>query len=271
MKLFRAWHGYKFIDPAESGALLPIIHLNGFKISNRTIYGCMDDLELVTMFTYVSNPFKFYVQASSRMHSGYGYKVRIVSDLRNIDCDLAASLDWALSEIHAIQHAARSGKPISKPRWPLIILRTPKGMSGPKQLHGEYIEGSFHSHGVPLPEANHDDEQFGVLKGWLESYRPKELFDNEGKPRKEMMAIVPAEEAKRMGQRKECYAAYVPLDVPAWKNYAVKKGTQDSCMTRIGEYLHDVIEQYVRSPPLSFFHSLTHSPQKPKDFPYLEP
>ena len=103
-----AWHGYKYIDPAESGAVLPIVHVNGFKISERTIYGTMDDKEITALFT------------------GYGYQVRIVEDLENIDKDLAASMEWALGEIHKIQKAARSGDPIVKPRWPVLILRTPK-------------------------------------------------------------------------------------------------------------------------------------------------
>ena len=103
-----AWHGYKYIDPAESGAVLPIVHVNGFKISERTIYGCMDDKEMVALFT------------------GYGYQARFVEDLDDIDADISASMDWALGEIRKIQQAARSGKPIMKPRWPVLIMRTPK-------------------------------------------------------------------------------------------------------------------------------------------------
>lgn len=103
-----SWHGYKYIDPAESGAVIPIVNLNGFKISERTIYGCMDDRELVSLFT------------------GYGYQPRFVDDLNDIDADLDASMEWALSEIRRIQKAARSGKAIMKPRWPVLILRTPK-------------------------------------------------------------------------------------------------------------------------------------------------
>ena len=103
-----AWHVFKYIDPAESGAVLPIVHVNGFKISERTIYGTMDDKEITALFT------------------GYGYQVRIVENLEHIDEDLATSMEWALSEIKKIQHAARSGNPIVNPRWPVLILRTPK-------------------------------------------------------------------------------------------------------------------------------------------------
>jgi xylulose-5-phosphate/fructose-6-phosphate phosphoketolase len=103
-----AWHAAKYIDPKESGAVIPIVHVNGFKISERTIYGTMDDKEMVALF------------------SGYGYQVRFVEDLENIDTDLAASMDWALSVIRKIQSDARSGKPQMKPRWPVLIMRTPK-------------------------------------------------------------------------------------------------------------------------------------------------
>lgn len=105
---FSAWHAYKYLDPAESGAVIPIVHVNGFKISERTIYGCMDDKEMVTLF------------------SGYGYQTRFVEDLDDIDADMAASMEWALGEIRKIQKAARSGKPILKPRWPVLVMRTPK-------------------------------------------------------------------------------------------------------------------------------------------------
>ena len=115
----RSWHAIKYIDPAESGAVLPILHVNGFKISERTIFGCMDNKELVTLFT------------------GYGYQVRIVENLEDIDADLHNSMMWAIGEIHKIQKAARSGKPIMKPRWPMLILRTPKVWRW--YLHGDPI------------------------------------------------------------------------------------------------------------------------------------
>lgn len=104
----RAWHGYKYIDPAESGAVIPIVHINGFKISERTIYGCMDDKEMAALFT------------------GYGYQPRFIEDLEDIDVDVGTSMEWALDEIRKIQKAARSGKAILKPRWPVLIMRTPK-------------------------------------------------------------------------------------------------------------------------------------------------
>ncbi|KAI6025181.1 XFP N-terminal domain-containing protein [Pisolithus microcarpus] len=225
-----AWHGYKFIDPVVSGAVLPIVHVNGFKISNRTIYGCMDDKELVALFC------------------GYGYQPRIVKDMANIDKDLAASMEWALGEIARIQKAARSGKPIVKPRWPVIILRTPKGFSGPKELHGEYIEGSYRSHQVPLPNAKTDETELKMLQSWLASYDPQQLFCIGGDkntpdcaPCPEVLQIVPDNRDKRLGMRKEAYAAYQPLKVPAWATFGVQKRSQASCMKTVGEFLKQVI------------------------------
>jgi xylulose-5-phosphate/fructose-6-phosphate phosphoketolase len=112
----RSWHAIKYIDPAESGAVLPILHVNGFKISERTIFGCMDNREIVCLFT------------------GYGYQVRIVEDLEDIDNDLHSAMSWAVEEIRNIQKAARSGKPIMKPQWPMIVLRTPKVCTHPLGL-----------------------------------------------------------------------------------------------------------------------------------------
>jgi xylulose-5-phosphate/fructose-6-phosphate phosphoketolase len=220
-----AWHGFKYIDPAESGAVLPILHVNGFKISERTIFGAMDDKEIAALF------------------SGYGYQVRIVEDLPNIDNDLAASMDWALSEIKKIQQAARSGKPIIKPQWPMLVLRTPKGLSGPKQIHGEYIEGSFRSHQVPLPAAKTSAEELQALEDWLSSYNPQELFTKDGVPNEAILRIVPEANGKKLGQRKESYANYSPLSTPDWESLCEQKGSQESCMKAVGKFLREVIKQ----------------------------
>src|SRR5579859_1315413 len=128
-----AWHSYKFIDPAESGAVLPILHLNGYKISNPTIYGTMSDDELLSLFT------------------GYGYQVLFVEG-DDLDAALYGALDWAYQEIRHIQQAARSGQPIAEPHWPVILLRSLKGWTCPKEMDGEPLEGSYRSHQVPIPD-----------------------------------------------------------------------------------------------------------------------
>ena len=173
--------------------------------------------------------------------SGYGYQVRIVSDVANIDNDLAASFDWALKEIRNIQSAARRGEPILKPRWPVIILRTPKGLSGPKSVHGEILEGSFRSHQVPLPLAKTSAEELDMLVHWLKSYKPNELFNGDGTPVDDIIKLIPERNDKKLGQRHEAYKAYTPLGVPDWRSIAVERGTQESCMKRVGEYIRDVI------------------------------
>ncbi|CAG8554391.1 1895_t:CDS:10 [Ambispora gerdemannii] len=236
-----AWHSYKFIDPAESGAVLPILHDNGFKISEKTIYGTMDDSELSALFT------------------GFGYKVRIVSDLENIDKDLAASMEWAYQEIRNIQKHARSSdlKPIFKPKWPMLILQTPKGWTGPRTLHGQPIEGSFRSHQVPLPHAKTDDEEFKLFDSWLKSYRIHELIDVDKV--KKGASIVDAEiinqrvldvipnEKFRMGSRKETFANYKPLELPDIKEFMLHKGEFISSMKTIGSYAAKVIENNPKS------------------------
>ncbi|EIN09747.1 phosphoketolase, partial [Punctularia strigosozonata HHB-11173 SS5] len=222
-----AWHAAKYLDPKESGAVLPIVHVNGFKISERTVYGTMDDRELVALFV------------------GYGYQVRFVEDLGEIDRDLAASLEWAVAEIGKIQKAAREGRPIVKPRWPVLIMRTPKGWGGPKEFDGKIIEGSFHAHQVPLPAANKDQKQLEALQAWLRSYKTEELFTVDGAPVDDILSIIPQEKEKRLGQRAEAYKAYRPLDVPDWREFAIakEKGEQASCMQAVGRLLRAVIER----------------------------
>jgi len=215
-----AWHAAKYLDPKESGGVIPIVHVNGFKISERTIYGCMDELELVALFT------------------GYGYQVRFVGEvLGEIDADMAASMDWAVGEIRKIQKAAREGSPIVKPRWPVLILRTPKGWTGPKTYKGEFVEGSFHSHQVPIPDAKKDDEGRIALQQWLRSYDPATLFDDSGAPVQEILDLIPD---KPVGQLKETYNGHNPISAPDWRPFGVEKGNQVSSMKAVGEYLDAV-------------------------------
>ena len=219
-----AWHGYKYIDPAESGAVLPVVHVNGFKISERTIYGCMDDKEMAALFT------------------GYGYQPRVVDDLDDIDADLSSSLEWALAEIKRIQSAARSGKPIMKPRWPVLILRTPKGWSGPKKVHGQIVEGSFKAHQVPLAAAKTDPEELKMLQDWLLSYKPEELFKENGDVIDEIKSIIPENPERRLGQNKKCYDVYEGLKPMDWRKLAVKKGSSESSMKQVGKLLEQVVQ-----------------------------
>ncbi|OAQ98437.1 hypothetical protein LLEC1_02581 [Akanthomyces lecanii] len=216
-----AWHAIKYIDPAESGAVLPILHVNGFKISERTIFGCMDDKEIVSLF------------------SGYGYKVCIVETMDNIDQELFSAMEWAVGEIREIQKMARSGSPITKPRWPMIVLRTPKGWTGPKKVDGEFMEGSFHSHQIPVPKAKTDEGHLHILQDWLRSYGVETLL-KDGTPSESVVSVLPKSASKRLGQNKLTYDAYRPLKLPDWKKFGIDKDSAASSMKTIGELIKQV-------------------------------
>ncbi|KAL2690148.1 hypothetical protein Neosp_004216 [[Neocosmospora] mangrovei] len=214
--------------PSKSGAVIPILHANGFKISERTIFGCMDSKELVSLF------------------SGYGYQPAIVETLDEIDVELASALEWAISEIRSIQGAAREGKPIAKPRWPMIILRTPKGWTGPKKVDNEIIEGSFHAHQIPIPNANKDEKHLKILQDWLQTYDAGRLLKG-GKPTESILQIMPQKDEKRLGQLKQTYDPYKALKLPDWKPFSVEASQQRSCMQQTGKFLDRVITENPKS------------------------
>ncbi|BEJ06802.1 hypothetical protein CcaverHIS641_0400710 [Cutaneotrichosporon cavernicola] len=238
-----AWHSHKYLDPATNGAVIPILHINGYKIGERTISGCMDDLELAALFV------------------GYGYKPRVVeygkvgdaqpdgktnheNDVA-VNYDMAASMRWALSEIRQIQEAARSGNPITKPRWPVILMRTPKGWTGPREVGGHTVEGSWRSHQVPVNACATDHGQFNQLVEWLKSYKPEELFHAGGSgelidPR--ATKIVPKKEKLRMGQNTATYDAFEPLKVSDWREFLHSKDSEVSNMKAIGAYVKKIVE-----------------------------
>ncbi|KAL7945835.1 XFP N-terminal domain-containing protein [Trichoderma barbatum] len=223
-----AWHSIKYLDPSESGAVIPILHVNGFKISERTIFGCMDNKELVLLF------------------SGYGYQVCIVETLDLIDIELHSALFWALSEIKKIQDAARGGNPITKPRWPMIILRSPKGWTGPRTVDNEIIEGSFHAHQVPVIKANKSEEHLHILQDWLKSYDVGKLLAN-GKPSHDVLDILPPEDDKKLGQLKLAYNCYRGLDLPDWTQYAAEKLDQASSMQQAGKFIDNVARKNTKT------------------------
>lgn len=232
-----AWHGYKYLDPAESGAVLPILHLNGYKISSPTIYGTMSDAELQHLFT------------------GYGYQVRLVED-PDLDADLYVSMDWAYGEICRIQQAARSGQPIAQPSWPLIILRSPKGWTGVKEIDGQPIEGSFRSHQVPVSSPKTNPEHLQLLENWLRSYHIEELFNEQGQPLPEILEQCPQGE-RRMGTNPHTFGGRIrrDLDLPDLSEFEVpvervsteqnrgRGGDQASSTQQVGKYLQAVIER----------------------------
>ncbi len=234
-----AWHCYKFIDPAESGAVLPILHLNGYKIANPTIYGCMSDEELLHLFT------------------GYGYQVLFVEgeDIHALNPQMYGALDWAYSEIRRIQNAARSGQRIEKPQWPLLILRSPKGMTGVKEIDGEPIEGSYRSHQIPVMGVKSNPQHLQLLEQWLRSYNIEELLEPSGSPKTEILEQCPKGE-RRMGSNPHTYGGrirHTPVlpDVHEFKagkeeDSSAKSfqhgGENVSSSEQLGKYLADVIQ-----------------------------
>jgi xylulose-5-phosphate/fructose-6-phosphate phosphoketolase len=236
-----AWHCYKFLDPAESGAVLPVLHLNGYKIANPTIYGTMSDEELLALFT------------------GYGYQVIFVEG-DDLDASLYGAMDWAYHEIRRIRQAARSGQPIEKPRWPVILMRSPKGMSGVKEMDGEPIEGSYRSHQVPIPDPKTNPEHLRLLEGWLRSYHIEELFDEQGSPKPEILEQCPKGD-RRMGSNPHTFGGRIrrDLDLPDIFEYAVRveqvaasetgpeKNSLVSGPEMLARYLSDVILRNLRT------------------------
>lgn len=226
-----AWHANKFVNPAADGGVLPILHLNGFKISSPTIFGTMDDEELTALFT------------------GYGYAVRIVDLARlgdRIDAGMASAVSWAYGGIRGLQQAARSGRPPERARWPMIVLRTPKGWTGPKEVEGKIIEGSFRAHQVPGIELKTRPAQLQAVERWLRSYRPDELFDKEGRPAEDIRALCPKGD-RRIAQNPHSFGGKVrrPLHLPALGEHEVtirgRGAARAGSMGELGKYLRGVI------------------------------
>jgi xylulose-5-phosphate/fructose-6-phosphate phosphoketolase len=227
--LAAAWHSGKFLDPVTCGAVLPILHLNGYKLSGPTIFGRMSDRELEHLFT------------------GYGHRVRIVAgdEPAGVHRDMWAALDWAYETIRAVQDEARAGRAAVRPGWPMIVLRTPKGWTGPRSLDGVPIEGTFHAHQVPIPDPAGNPGHLEALDAWLRSYRPRELFDEQGRPRPDVTSICP-EGDRRIGMNPcaDGGRLLVPLELPPPGAYGVQvpvPGAVQAEGTRhLGRYLRDV-------------------------------
>jgi hypothetical protein len=171
--LAASWHSNKFLNPVTDGAVLPILHLNGYKIANPTVLARIPESELVSLL------------------EGYGHRVHIVAgdDPAPVHQQLAATLDACVREIQAIQRQAREPGDASRPRWPMIVLRTPKGWTGPKTVDGVQIEGTFRAHQVPIGDVRGNPGHLAELEEWMRSYRPAELFGPDGTPVPELAAL----------------------------------------------------------------------------------
>jgi xylulose-5-phosphate/fructose-6-phosphate phosphoketolase len=228
--LAASWHANKFLNPARDGAVLPVLHLNGYKIANPTILARIPESELRALL------------------EGYGYAPRFVSgsEPEAMHQQMAATLDEVVAEIGAIQHRARAEGDTSRPRWPMIVLRTPKGWTGPREVDGVPVEGTWRSHQVPLAGLAQRPDHLATLEAWLRSYRPEELFDEAGAPRAELAGLAPKGE-RRMGANPHANGGRLqrPLELPDFRDYAVEvpaPGATTAEATRVlGGFLRDVI------------------------------
>jgi xylulose-5-phosphate/fructose-6-phosphate phosphoketolase len=228
--LAASWHSNKFLNPVTDGAVLPILHLNGYKIANPTVLARIPQQELESLFY------------------GYGYRPITVAgdDPVNVHQQLATAMDEAFDQIGAIQQAARLDGEKGRPLWPMIILRTPKGWTGPKEVDGKKVEDTWRSHQVPLSETHTNREHMAQLETWLRSYRPEELFDDGGVLRPALRELAPTGQ-RRMSANPHANGGLLlrDLDLPAFPNYAVavdQPATETAEATKVlGTFLRDVI------------------------------
>ncbi|MBB5445814.1 MULTISPECIES: phosphoketolase [unclassified Paraburkholderia] len=228
--LATAWHSNKFINPAHDGTVLPILNLNGYKIANPTILSRISSRELEALFV------------------GYGYTPHFVegSDHAEMHRKMAHTLDTVLGEIRAIHQQARANGNLERPLWPMIVLRTPKGWTGPKQINGHKVEGSWRSHQVPFSDVRNNSANLEVLEEWMRSYRPAELFDAEGRLIPELKALSPRG-PRRMSANPHANGGVLrrELKLPDIRAYAVDvqhagKVLQENTRP-LGEFLRDTM------------------------------
>jgi xylulose-5-phosphate/fructose-6-phosphate phosphoketolase len=228
--LATGWHGNKFLDPATDGAVLPILHLNGYKIANPTIFARIPPEEL------------------QQLLEGYGYRPYFVSgdEPAAMHRLMARTLDEIVAQIRSIQQQARDGTLKDRARWPMVVLQTPKGWTGPKTVDGLKVEGTFRSHQVPLAEVRTNPAHLQQLEDWMRSYRAEELFDATGRLRPELAELAPSAE-RRMGANPHANGGIMLRDLrmPDFREYAVAvnaPGAGDAEDTRVlGSFLRDVI------------------------------
>ncbi len=228
--LATSWHSNKFLNPLSDGAVLPILHLNGYKIANPTVLARIPDQELEDLL------------------SGYGYRVHLVAgaDPARMHQKMAAALDLAVEGISQIQLRARRQGMVERPRWPMIVLRTPKGWTGPKEVDGLKVEGTFRAHQVPLAEVRTNPDHLAQLVEWMKSYRPEELFDEQG-GLVQALAELPPKAHRRMSANPHANGGLLLKDLalPDFRDYAVPVSTPGAQLAEatqiLGQFLRDVI------------------------------
>ena len=228
--LATGWHSNKFLNPRSDGVVLPILHLNGYKIANPTVLARIPRAELESLLT------------------GYGWRPYFVAGAEpwSMHAQMATTLERVLDEIAAIRERARGGGAVLRPRWPMIVLQSPKGWTGPKTVDGVQVEGTWRAHQVPLAEVRSNPAHLRLLEQWMRSYQPEELFDSDGAPRAHLLELTPRAE-RRMGSNPHANggAHSAPLELPAIAPFAVpveRPGKAAAEATRVlGMWLREVL------------------------------
>ena len=235
--LAASWHSNKFLDPRRDGAVLPILHLNGYKIANPTILARIPESELRSLL------------------EGYGHTVHFVTgdDPATVHGLMAETLDRVLDEIAEIQGAARAGRGGARPRWPMIVLRTPKGWTGPREVDGKPVEGTWRSHQVPFAEVRTNPGHLALLETWLRSYRPEELFDATGALVPELVALPPIGH-RRMSANPHANGGELLRDLrlPDFRAYAVDVPAPGSTFGEATHALGEMLRDVIRMNPQTF-------------------
>ncbi|MFE2834726.1 phosphoketolase [Streptomyces mirabilis] len=229
--LAASWHSNKFLDPVHDGAVLPILHLNGYKIANPTVLSRIPEAEL------------------DELLRGYGHDPIHVAgdDPHEVHCALADAFDRALDSIALMQRTAREDGVPERVRWPMIVLRTPKGWTGPAEVDGVPVEGTWRAHQVPLAAVRENPEHLRQLETWLRSYRPEELFDAEGRPATDVLACVP-DGSKRLGATPHANGGLLVRDlpIPSLDRYAVPVDKPGATLHEPTRVLGDLLEQVMK-------------------------
>lgn len=228
--LATSWHGNKFLNPARDGAVLPVLHLNGYKINNPTLLSRIPHQELESLMV------------------GYGWKPIFVegNDPATMHHKMAEALDHCIADIKAIQEQARNGGDNTRPAWPMVILRSPKGWTGPDYVDGHKVEGFWRSHQVPLSAVREKPDHLKQLQSWLKSYRPDELFDDAGALRSDLKALAP-QGKRRMSANPHANGGLLrkPLKLPDFRDYQVPVKlhgtTQEEITQPLGQFLRDIL------------------------------
>ena len=227
--LATSWHSNKFLNPITDGAVLPVLHLNGYKINNPTILARISHEELKALFV------------------GYGYTPYFVegSDPESMHQAMAATLEHCVLEIRKVQQETRQSGKATRPRWPMIILRSPKGWTAPREVDGHYLEGFWRAHQIPLPDVATNPDQLRVLEQWLRSYKPEELFDDNGRLRSDLKNLAPTGN-RRMSANPIANGGLLrrPLDMPDFRASAVKVDKPGATLAgnvpTLGNFLREV-------------------------------